>query len=251
MPVHVYAFQEAIGKVYFVGYAGAPVYEWDPQRPWTQSPSPIDTPPDPASPDANPRLVVSFDRQRRTYAIVAAADRRLYVPCSATVESIPGGLLGWVDPVTGESAGMRQGFENHRGADAALAGGGRYVATCTCRWPQSNLAEPDMKIVTYDTQARKITGQCHPVPGCSDPGVIVGWRGTQVVGKVLEGLTDRSHELPLRENVTTTFYRCDVETQECEIGLRIAGEHPGNPPAPVERQDRMLPGAEDRPRRSG
>ena len=227
--LHVYGFQEALGKVYFVGYAGAPVYEWDPARPWTQHlPSPVDPTPEPASREANPRLIVNFDRQRRSYTIVAAADGRLYVPCSATVESTPGGLLGWVDPATGESGGIREGFENHRGADAALAGDGRYVVTCTCRWPQDNLAEPDMKVVTYDTQTRQVVRQSNPVPGCSDHGVLVNWRGTQVVGKVNVGFTDRSHQLPLRDNVTTTLYRYNVETNTCEVGLRIAGEYSGS-----------------------
>ncbi len=227
IPIHVYDFQEFGGRVYFVGYAGAPVYEWDPKRPWNQRESPAnDSPPDPASPEANPRLVVSFERQRRTYAIVAAADDRLYVPCSATVESTPGGLLGWYHPATGASGGVGEGFENHRGADVALAGDGRYVVTCTCRWPQDNLAEPDMRVVTYDTQSQAVA-QCNPVPGCSDPGVIAPWRGTQVVGKVIEGITDRAHKLPLRENVGTTFYRYDAATNTPSVGPRIEGEHRG------------------------
>ena len=84
-----------------------------------------------------------------------------------------------------------------------------------------------MKVVVYDTTTRRVSRQCHPVPGCSNPGVLVAWRDTEVVGKVIEGLTDRSHLPPLRDNVTTTFYRLDVVTGACDIGLRIPGEFAG------------------------
>jgi hypothetical protein len=79
--LHTYAFQECDGLVYFVGYAGGPVYAWDPKRPWTnQPPNPVVQQPAVDAPEANPRQVALFELQRRSYAIVLAADGRLYVP---------------------------------------------------------------------------------------------------------------------------------------------------------------------------
>lgn len=213
--LHTYAFQECGGKVYFVGYSGAPVMEWDPGTPWTnQPPEPLRKMPDWRSPEANPRRVAAFERQRRSYDIVLAADGRLYVPCSAETESLPGGLLGWYDPRTGESGGIREGFERHSGVEAGLAMQGRYVVVYSRPWPSSQTTDPYAYLVTYDTQTQTVVGRLQPIEGNAEPGNLVEWQPGKIIGRIEEWPDDPG-------KATSTFFLMDVEAQTCRVTLRL------------------------------
>ncbi|MBI3919973.1 MAG: hypothetical protein HY318_01045 [Armatimonadetes bacterium] len=210
--LHVYAFQGCGGKGYFVGYSGAPVYEWDPGRPWTCLPATPDSAvPDARSPEANPRLVASMENQRRAYDIVLAADGRLYVPCSAYVEALPGGLLGWYDPRTGEAGGTRDGFEEYRGFDAETSDGGRYVVCTTVPWPTPEFSG-DAMLVSYDTTEHEVIGRVPILPGSGEQSPLVEWRPGLVVGYIADLDADNF-----------AFYLFDVRQQKVEVGLRQEG----------------------------
>jgi len=136
---HMYAFlAHPNGKTYMCGYSGAPLFEWDPAKPWNYQAS---TPEQPMrnwkDPELNPLQVARMYRQRRAFKILLAADGRLYIPCSAYVETFPGGGLGWYDPAKNEHGLIREGFEIWRGRDACTADGGRYVVVTTVPWPHS------------------------------------------------------------------------------------------------------------------
>ena len=136
---HVYSFlPHPNGKTYMCGYSGAPLFEWDPKKPWNYQPS---TPDKPMlgwkDPKLNPLQVARMYRQRRAYRLVLAADGLLYIPCSAYVETFPGGCLGWYDPAKNEHGLIREGFETWRGNDVCTASNGRYVVTTTVSWPQT------------------------------------------------------------------------------------------------------------------
>ena len=155
---HVYDFLgHPNGKTYMCGYSGAPVLEWDPKKPWNYQPP---TPEKPMlnwkDPKVNPLLPARIYRQRRSYAMTLAADGRLYVPCSAYVETIPGGCLGWFDPKTREAGLIREGFETWRGNDVCTASNGRYVVATTMPWPRKQgdkevaLTDPHDLVSTKD-----------------------------------------------------------------------------------------------------
>ena len=220
--LHAYAFQEFEGKVYYVGYSGAPIYQWDPYKPCSiRTPSPEGIAAEKPTSEPNPRHVVGFHRQRRSYAIVLAADGRMNVPCSALVESFPGGLLGWYDPGTGESGGIREGFEYHSGGVAQLAMNGRYVVVATRPWPQSETADSNSCVLTYDTQEQKVVGRVRPVRGCVEPSDLVEWKPSKIIGKFEESPPDVTKETWAPEKATTTFYLMDVTTQTCRVTLKL------------------------------
>ena len=220
--LHTYAFAEVGGKAYFVGYSGAPVYEWDPAKPWSyETPRPGNANPPPDSPEANPRRVAALDRQRRAYDVVLAADGRMYVPCSANVESAPGGLLGWYDPRTDQSGGIRDGFESHSGVAAALACGGRYVVVWTRPWPQSQTHDPHAYVVTVDTRTRSVVGRLRPLAGSAVPGSLVEWEPGKVVGRIEQWPSDVTRATWAPEKATATFFLIDVGAQTCETTLRL------------------------------
>lgn len=215
--LHTYAFQEFGEKVYFVGYAGGPVYEWDPRRPWTQQPpNPLMEPPAQDSAEANPRRVTVYELQRRSYAIVLAADNRLYIPCGAYIESIPGGLLGWYDPVSGEAGGIREEFEHAKGMDAETALGGRYVVVATVPWPEPTPEFKEADLVIYDTESKEVTGRVVPKPGCMDFSTLIEWKPGMILGRFTENETSP-------EEAMTTFYLMDVEAQNCQPVLQLPG----------------------------
>ena len=215
--LHTYAFRECGGLVYFVGYSGGRVYAWDPERPWTLNPpNPLVEPPDTASPESNPRIVANFELQRRCYTIVLAADGRLYVPCGAYIESIPGGLLGWYDPSSGESGGIRDAFEHAKGMDAETALDGRYVVTASVPWPEPTPGFREADLVIYDTLEKKVTGRVAPRPGCMACSTIIEWEPGRIVGRFTE-----DEQSPA--DAVTTFYTMDVEAQTCETILQLPG----------------------------
>lgn len=146
---HIYSFlSHPNGKVYMCGYSGAPLFAWDSDKPWTYQPSTPDRPiPKPRDPNLNPKQVARMYRQRRAFKIVLAGDERLYIPCSAYVERIPGGGLGWYDPEKNEAGLIREGFETWRGNDACSALDGRYVVVTTVPWPEGRDEE---KVVLTD-----------------------------------------------------------------------------------------------------
>jgi len=215
IPLHAYAFQEHDGAVYYTGYPSAPLYKWDPQRPWTQHPPRADEPPQPPdAADANPRRVAAFEQQRRAYGLVLAADGRVYAPCSAMLEALPGGLLGWYDPSTGDTGGVRQGFECHSGVEAQLACDGRFVVVATRPWPRTRTTDPHAYVLTYDTRKREVTGRVRPIHGCAEPSRLVEWRPGKVVGRC-------EHVPPGSQETVSTFYLLDVEAQTCQVTLQL------------------------------
>ena len=155
---HAYSFlSHPNGKIYMCGYSGAPLFEYDPAKPWTYQPSTPDRPmPNWKDPGVNPRQVARMYRQRRAFRVVLAADGRLYIPCSAYVETIPGGCLGWYDPAKDEAGLIREGFETWRGHDVCTAANGRYVVVTTVPWPQDQgnkevaLTDPHDLVSTQD-----------------------------------------------------------------------------------------------------
>ena len=221
---HVYDFySHPNGKIYMCGYSGAPLFAWDPAKPWNcQPPTPESPMLDWKSPKLNPLQVARMYRQRRAYASIGAADGRLYIPCSAYVETIPGGGLGWYDPEKNEAGIIREGFEAAHGNDACAAGGGRYVVVTTAPWPEAPPAGNEY-----------ILTDPHDLAGAK-AGLAIRYRGPdgetgkpltpdEEVKRILGGKTSR--KIPYDDNNYVLTY--DTQSQSV-IGRIAIGKRTGN-----------------------
>jgi len=215
---HAYGFAEVGEMMYFAGYTGSPLFEYDPSRPWTyQSPVPDKQTPLPEEESSNPRLVARMPNMRRAYDVLLAADGRLYLPCSAEMTGpvASGGGLGWFNPETREIGMIREGFLYHRGCAATLACEGRYVVTATTAW-WSRAIDPETsgvpdRVVTYDVLESKVIGDLCPARDAAAGGVVVEWKPGKAVGR----LSCEGNE--------TVFFLLDVASQEIESMRRFPG----------------------------
>ena len=188
---HVYGFAEIGDKIYFTGYTGAPLFEYDPSREWTYQPSrPGVRVPLPEDPEANPRLVARMLRMRRVYDVAAGAGRRVYLACSAEMTGpwASGGGLGWYEPATGDSGLVRDGFEFHRGDAIIPAADGRYmIVAASAWWPRTiapEVSKVPTRVVIYDMELRDVIGNLEPRPdGAGGGSTLVEWRPGLVVGR--------------------------------------------------------------------
>ena len=218
---HAYAFAELGDRIYFTGYTGAPLFEYDPGRPWTYQPARPDAcVPLPEDPDANPRLVARMPRMRRAYDIAAGLDGRLYLPCSAEMSGpcASGGGLGWYEPATGRAGMIREGFEMHLGASVAPALNGRYmVVSATAWWPghiEPETSGVPSRLVTYDVEAGAVIGDVEPWRHAAGGGAIAEWRPGLVVARFG---TARNHE------PEALFLILDVASQAIVSTHRLRG----------------------------
>ena len=189
---HVYSFlAHPNGNVYMCGYSGAPLFAWNPTQPWTYQPgTPDKATPNAKDPKCSPTQVARIYRQRRAFKALLGADGRIYIPCSAYVETLPGGCLGWYDPARDEAGLIREGFETWRGNDGCTAADGRYIVVTTVPWPpdqgekETVLTDPHDLIGTADGMKIRYRG----------PEGATGTRITAdaVVRKLLAGRTSRS-----------------------------------------------------------
>jgi len=187
---HTYGFAELEGKIYFTGYTGSPLFEYDPGKRWTYQPSrPGVHVPLPEESDSNPRLVARMPRMRRAYGIVAGPDGRLYIPCSAEMTGplASGGALCWCEPSTGRTGMIREGFEIHLGNAITTASDSRYMVVTTAPWWKRHI-HPETsgvpcRLVTYDVEAGKVIGDLEPSRDAVVAGTAVEWKKGLVVAR--------------------------------------------------------------------
>ena len=217
---HIYTFAGANGKGYFTGYSQAPLFEWDPDREWTEHPpTPHRPPPVPNAPEANPRLLLRPRDQHRAYRMVRAADGRLYILCSANIALMAGGMLAWYDPTTGEYGDTRVGFETRRGHECTLAGEGRYVAAVVVPWPPEQ-TDP-AGVVVYDTRERRVILDVVPIPGGRDTGQICEWHDGILIGRM--DVNEYEPQGPWE----TRFYQVDIASGTTSAGPQLKEKHHG------------------------
>jgi len=175
-----YAFVVHEGKVYWSGYASAPIYVFDPARPWTlEKGGPPGTPLIPqTSPESNPRLVgdvFAETRVKKMFSAVVAADGRIYFG-GIGQRDYTGGGLGWYDPRTGDRGGMWRPFSGYRIHWLTTASNGRYVVISTRTAPDelNNDIRPEhAKVFVYDAHMRQIVRDIVPVPQAAKAGPLV------------------------------------------------------------------------------
>lgn len=221
-PSHTYDLLWLDGKLYMSGYPNAPLDMYDPARPWTlRAQTPAGFPPEPTSPEANPRRVANFNRapfmQKWSPSLALGADGRTYVACRADREKT-GGCLGWYDPRTGESGGQLTPFETQAFGQVLAVNGGRTILCSThfARNPNNPQAgDRQSHIMAYDVAAGKIVADIVPVRDARQYATsrLVEWRPGKVVGTIAD---------PAGKG--TVFFLLDTTTMTIESQVILAGE---------------------------
>jgi hypothetical protein len=172
---------------YFAGYPAATL-RYDPQRPWNAS-SKGDDLHDLAK---NPRLlkVAPQGAAKYHYYLAQGVDGFVYFGGHHERSGV-GGSLGWYQPQTGLTGGLRDPFLKHDVSDLISAEGGRQIIFSSHGVGQGI----DGKIFIFDVHLKKLVGEFVPLPGERDtgkllevaPGVVIG-----VVAKMPKSIVYRA-----------------------------------------------------------
>jgi len=205
----LYALTFFAGKVYWSGYPSAPVYAFDPARPWTLKKGGPPGTPEISETDgrSNPRRVhedyLVFYRLTRVKKMLSAAvvaDGRIYFGGKGQ-RDYAGGGLGWLDPKTGKVGGMWKPFARCPICWLAPADGGRRLLIST----------RNEKVFLYDVAQDKILREMTPVPGVKKAGPVF-----EVAPGRLLGITDDPNA-----RGAGLLYGLDEETGEVLFHKRV------------------------------
>ncbi|MHC4404783.1 MAG: hypothetical protein ACYTG0_34470, partial [Planctomycetota bacterium] len=167
----IYALAVCGDKLYWSGYPSGPIDEFDPAREWTllKGGPPGHEPPDPRSPESNPRRVVDAlfqaTRVKKVFSATVGADRLLYLG-GAGIRDYAGGSFAWFDPQSGEFDGMWRPLSGYRIYWLTTAMEGRYVVASTKTANdelQGDVRPPSAKLFVWDTREKKLVRDFVPV----------------------------------------------------------------------------------------
>jgi len=208
------------GKVFFCGYPGTIVHEYDPKKPWTFFTStPTHKEPELAAPESNPRFCARLGDIAQTHHVhgtAIGADGLIYVGGHAERLHVGGGLMWW-DPVNRKAGGLREPFLVQDCADIAAARGGKLIvySSYPVSDPQGKIPSPkEAKLFVYDIAAGKIVSEMAPLPGMASCGRIIA------VGDKLFGIGSIAKQW--------TFYVVDLAANKTLRSAGVAGK-PGKP----------------------
>jgi hypothetical protein len=182
------------------------------------------------SSDQNPRRVALKVSGKYNYYLARGADGRVYVGQHHERDS-EGGSLGWYDPRTGESGGLREPFLEHDVSDVIAIDEGRTIVVST-RGIHGRVGQ----LVAYDTASQTITTQFAPLPGCPDTGSLIDAGPHQVLGVV------RAEPLPGGASQSSALiYRADLKSRKLLFKRSISGRvFSGSLPNDLLAADRRL-----------
>jgi outer membrane protein assembly factor BamB len=172
--ISIYAALLVGGQWYLAGYPSA-IMQYDPHKPWTITASTQNL----YGPLNNPRLlkIAPPGWAKYYYSLAAGADGNIYLGGHHERTGV-GGSLGWYDPRTGWSGGLREPFLQYDVTNLIAAQNGAKIVF------SSHSVKPgvDGKIFIFDVHQKKLTGSLVPLPGERDagqllevaPGVVLG-----------------------------------------------------------------------------
>jgi len=180
--------QHPNGKLYFTGYAGSPLYEYDPALPWTQNlgtgDDPRDLPLDYADPSHNPRFIGQLSAEsgaKKSYAI-AVANNKVYAGGNWIREGDRGGLA-WYDPATGQADGTWEPFRTYRIRDLETIGTKLIISTVATPDDLLQLPTPTSgKIMVWDTVSDTLLSTIDAVPESEHTGYITAVDDDHIMG---------------------------------------------------------------------
>ena len=177
----IYALAVHGDKLYWSGYPSGPIDEFDAAREWTllKGGPPGHEPPDPKSPESNPRRVVDslfqVTRVKKVFSATVGADRLLYLG-GAGIRDYAGGSFAWFDPQSGEFDGMWRPLSGYRVYWLTTAMEGRYVVASTKTATDElhgDVRPPSAKLFVWDTREKKFVRDFVPVAGAEKAGPVV------------------------------------------------------------------------------
>jgi len=175
------------GKIYMSGYPTSPLYEYDPNLPWTAGKVIDNRWIKDDHPKANPRRVLYLGSKmlagtHKMYGAAVGADRRIYFGGRWMRDGQCGGLA-WFDPRTGEAGGIWEPLSNYQVTH--LAACGQYIVLSTCAVADSVLGKPTPAqgaLWFFDTTTEKLNGMVEPIEGVRGTGPIVATADKVIVG---------------------------------------------------------------------
>jgi hypothetical protein len=168
------------GKLYSSGYAGGPLFVYDPARPWTLS---VGGPPgqhtlDAGDPASNPHRLGEFDRTTRIaimHSSALGADGKIYFGGFGE-RGYTGGGFAWYDPKTQKLDGFWKPLSGYAVQWIAPALDGQLIVISTIRAADelnNNRAPDQAKLFVYDVREQKIVREIVPVTKARTTGLIV------------------------------------------------------------------------------
>ena len=184
-----YATALSGGKIYMSGYPTSPLYEYDPNEPWTAGvfdgskaiPDDAET--------ANPRRLMYMGVQElagthKMYAAAVDNAGKVYFGGRWIRNGACGGLA-WYDPNTEQAGGLWRPLSNYQVTHMAAANDGRTIVVSTRRVEDSVLGKPKPEqgaLFFLDTATDELTGKLEPVTGVKGTGPIAAVGGGRVMG---------------------------------------------------------------------
>jgi hypothetical protein len=167
----IYAIASANGKLYWSGYPSGPIYEYDPNVPWTpdRGGPPGTTKFDYLAAGNNPHLVHrdyfephNKTRVKKMLSAVVGADGAVYFGGRGQ-RDYEGGGLAWYDPATGKVEGLWKPFADYPIGFITTAVHKRYIIASSAA----------TKVLVFDTQTHQVIGDFEPVPGARRGGPLL------------------------------------------------------------------------------
>jgi len=183
------------GKLYSSGYAGGPLFVYDPAHPWVlgKGGPPTQRGPNEDSMESNPRRIGEFRDTRVAimHSSALGADGKIYFGGFGE-RNYTGGGFGWYDPKTNEIDGIwnpLSGYMVHW-VTAALHGRRIVLSTSTASDEQDgNHRPPEAKLFFYDVAARKFVKDCVPLPSARATGLIAEVAEGRLMGLTVNTVT--------------------------------------------------------------
>jgi hypothetical protein len=180
------------------GYPGAPLYVYDPAKPWTANTGqPRGQLLSETDRTSNPRRLCYFRDVAGTvkdYGAAVGADGRVYFG-GRWVRNGNGGGFSWWDPKSQTADGLWKPFSNLQITSIAAASDGRHIVISTLPVHDSVLDKPTPdqgKLFVFDTTEQKVVREIGPIEDCVGTGFIIGVGCDRVLGLTADRSTERA-----------------------------------------------------------
>lgn len=181
----VYAVAGHGGKLYFSGYPGAPVWEYDPGMPWTagtrgENGYRIKE----SDREGNPRMVglLKDSAAHKMYRAAVGSDGKVYFGGRRMRNGSIGGF-GWYDPKTETLGGFWEEISNYQITHVCAAGDDIVISTRRVDDPVLGKPKPEQgALLFYNVKEGKITDRFEPFPKLRGPGPIVYHPSGLIIG---------------------------------------------------------------------
>ena len=200
-------------KLYLSGYAGGPLFVYDPKQPWTlgKGGPPHQPAPGPEEPASNPRRIGEFGVTRVAimHSSALGADGRIYFGGFGE-RGYTGGGFGWYDPKTQKIDGFWKPLSAYMVHWITPALGGRLIVISTSTAADElndNRWSKEAKLFVYDVSEQKIVREIVLVQKARATGLVI-----EVAPGRLLGLTTNTAD-PEHPG-TGLLYGVDVTTGE-------------------------------------